>query len=191
MSDHLFKPALFAVTLLALTGCRGILPYESRSIPSGDMEPELQINDLLWIDRASYMTSKPVRGDIIVFEPTTTLQEQGFTDAFIKRIVGLPGETIAFKDGQVYINNSPLPEAYVSDNSPTDVEICEEAGSPPSPFKVPTEIPPDSYFTLGDNRLNSYDSRCWGFVTKADIIGRAVYRYLPSERTGGIERVQY
>ena len=87
---------------------------EARYIPSGSMEPTLQINDRLIIDKISYDFSSPTRGDLVVFNPTRTLRQEKFHDAFIKRVIGLPGETVAVRNGRVYVNGSALTETYIA-----------------------------------------------------------------------------
>lgn len=146
---------------------------EARYIPAGSMLPTLAINDRLIIDKWSYRFQAPKRGDIIVFSPTEALRAQNFKDAFIKRVIGLPGEEVEIKEGKVYVNNQPLEENYI-----------EEA---PNYTFGPATVPPDSYFVLGDNRNNSYDSHYWGFVPKENIIGRATKRFWPPERSGVIK----
>lgn len=148
---------------------------EARYIPSGSMEPTLQINDRLIIEKISYYFNSPQRGDIIVFWPTDRLKEQTpqLKDAFIKRVIGLPGDTIEVKGGKVYVNNTPLRENYIA--------------APPEYQWGPETVPEDSYLVLGDNRNNSYDSHYWGFVPKENIIGRAVVRFWPIDRVGELD----
>ncbi|HEY9847317.1 MAG TPA: signal peptidase I [Candidatus Caenarcaniphilales bacterium] len=143
---------------------------EARYIPSGSMEPTLQINDRLIIDKVSYHFHSPQRGDIVVFEPTDTLLQQNFHDAFIKRVIGLPGEKVEVKGGRVYINDRPLRENYI-------------AASPEYQWG-PQVVAPDSYLVLGDNRNSSYDSHYWGYVPRDRIIGRALVRFWPFDRAG-------
>ena len=88
---------------------------EARYIPSGSMLPTLQINDRLIIDKVSYHFVEPTRGDIVVFSPTEALRARNFKDAFIKRIIGLPGDTVAVADGKVYVNGEALSENYLQD----------------------------------------------------------------------------
>jgi signal peptidase I len=133
---------------------------EARYIPSGSMEPTLQINDRLMIDKVSYDFTPPQRGDIVVFNPTPTLEAQHFHDAFIKRIIGLPGDTVEVKGGQVLVNNHPLRENYLA------AKPNYQWGS--------VKVPADSYLVLGDNRNDSYDSHYWGFVPRDRLIGRAI-----------------
>lgn len=146
---------------------------EARYIPSGSMQPTLQINDRLIVDKITYNFQKPQRGDIVVFNPTDKLEDKNYHDAFIKRIIGLPGDTIRIEDGQVYVNGKPLDEEYVA--------------SDPLYHYPKTTVPENSYFVLGDNRNNSYDSHYWGFVPRDKIIGRAVIRFWPPNRIGEIE----
>lgn len=145
---------------------------EARYIPSGSMLPTLEINDRLIIDKLGYKFKDPERGDVVVFSPTEQLKTQ-YKDAFIKRIIGLPGETVKVRDGLVYINGEPLDEDY----------IAEE----PQYNWGPEVIPENSYLVLGDNRNNSYDSHYWGFVPRDHIIGRAIVRFWPPNRVGGLD----
>ncbi len=143
---------------------------EARYIPSGSMLPTLEVNDRLIIDKLSYRFTSPERGDIVVFSPTEKLQKENFKDAFIKRVIGLPGETVEVKGERVYINNIPIQERYIEED--------------PHYQYGPVTVPDDEYLVLGDNRNNSYDSHYWGFVPKDKIIGRAVIRFWPPNRMG-------
>lgn len=124
---------------LSVTLALGIRTFiaKARHIPSGSMEPTLQINDRLVVDKLSYDFAPPQRGDIIVFNSTASLSQQNFKDAFIKRVVGLPGETIEIKNGQVYVNGSALNEPYIA---------------APAKQWNPVVVPPDSYLVLGIRR---------------------------------------
>jgi len=150
---------------------------EARYIPSGSMEPTLQVNDRLIVDKLGYHFKSPQRGDIVVFSPTDTLEKQNFHDAFIKRLIGLPGETVEVKGGRVYVNNQPLRENYIKEN--------------PDYHWGPQTVPQGSYLVLGDNRNNSYDSHYWGFVPRDKIIGRAIIRFWPVGRVGEITEPSY
>ena len=146
---------------------------EARYIPSSSMEPTLEINDRLIIEKISYLLRSPKRGDVVVFSPTETLKEQKFKDAFIKRVIGLPGDTVEVKGGTVYVNDQALREKYI-----------EEA---PEYKYGPVAVPEDQYLVLGDNRNNSYDSHYWGFVPRKNLIGRAVVRFWPPNRLGSLD----
>lgn len=146
---------------------------EARYIPSGSMQPTLQVDDRLIVDKVGYHFHAPQRGDIVVFSPTAKLQEQNYRDAFIKRIIGLPGEKVEVRNGRVYINDQPIKENYIAEA--------------PSYNYPPQVVPEGQYLVLGDNRNNSYDSHYWGFVPRDKIIGRAVVRFWPPDRVGEIK----
>jgi signal peptidase I len=100
------------------------------------------------------------------------LAKQNFHDAFIKRVIGLPGDKVEVKGGRVFINDQALRESYIAED--------------PQYQYGPVTVPQDAYLVLGDNRNNSYDSHYWGFVPRDRIIGRAVVRFWPMNRLGEI-----
>ena len=167
--------------------------FETRWIPSGNMEPTLSGSpnqseaDRVLINKLIYNFENPQRGDIIVFSPTTSLREQGYKDAFIKRIVGLPGERFELKEGKVYINDKLLDESkYVAKEGKTVIDVCLSGVEKPL-LSEAIIIPADSYIVLGDNRQSSYDSRCWGFLPRKNIIGKVYKRFFPFDRVGSLE----
>jgi len=119
-------------------------------IPSGSMEPTLQIND----------------------RPTAALERQDFHDAFIKRVIGLPGDTVAVRGGRVFVDGKPLTEPYIADT--------------PRYQYGPVKVPAGQYLVLGDNRNASLDSHLWGPLPRSAVIGTAVLRYWPLNRLGPI-----
>ena len=136
---------------------------QSSIVVFGSMEPNLHSGQRLLISKVVYKFHEPERGDIIVFPNPNNPDED-----YIKRIIGLPGETIEIKGGVVYINGSKLDEPYIKD--------------PPSRPFPEQEIPEDSYFVLGDNRNNSTDSRTGWTVPLESIIGKAwLSTWPPSE----------
>ncbi len=163
---------------------------EARYIPSGSMLPTLHIDDRLIIDKVSYLFADPVRGDIVVFNPTAQLEKEKYRDAFIKRVIGLPGDRVAVKGGKVYVNGKLLSENYLDEPPAKDWSTNDRYASDEL-YKVPWPadgiIPKDQYLVLGDNRNNSYDSHYWGFVPKDKIVGKAVVRFWPIDRAGGID----
>lgn len=132
------------------------------TIPSASMEDTIMVGDRIYAFRLSYLFKDPQRGDIIVF-PFPDNEEENY----IKRIIGLPGETVEGKDGVVYIDGKALEETYTKDS------IDDDFG--------PFTIPEDSYFMLGDYRSVSADSRYWEhpFVEKDKILGKAILKYYP------------
>ncbi|KAF3889271.1 MULTISPECIES: signal peptidase I [Nostocales] len=150
---------------------------EPRYVPSGSMEPTIQPGEHLLIDKLSYDFTSPKRGDIVVFNPTKTLEEDNFHDAFIKRVIGLPGDKVDVKNGQVFINNVPIKENYIE--------------AKPDYTWGPVIVPANSYLVLGDNRNDSFDSHYWGFVPRNKIVGRAIFSFWPFNQIGGIHRPTY
>ncbi|MDJ0590308.1 MAG: signal peptidase I [Pleurocapsa sp. MO_226.B13] len=146
---------------------------EARFIPSESMLPTLAIDDRLIVEKISYRFRKPERGDVIVFSPTDALREQNYKEAFIKRVIGLPGDVVEVKDGDVYINDQQLSENYILNE--------------PNYQYGPIEVPEGEYLVLGDNRNNSYDSHYWGFVPLENVIGRATVRFWPPSRLGPLD----
>jgi signal peptidase I len=161
---------------------------EARYIPSGSMLPTLQINDRLIIDKITYDFRNPKRGDIVVFSPTETLKQQNFKDAFIKRVIGVPGDEVEVKGGIVYVNGQALQEKYIEDRP--NYDFSTEEFNAKLGIRGGT-VPPDHYLVLGDNRNNSYDSHYWGYVPLENIIGRAVVRFWPLNRVGEIDPVPH
>jgi len=154
---------------------------EARYIPSSSMEPTLQIHDRLLVGKLGYYLQTPKRGDIVVFRAPATagrctnpqaVQPVAPRDAFIKRVIGLPGEKVEVQGARVFINGQPLAENYID--------------TAPLYTYGPTTVPEDSYLVLGDNRNNSCDSHQWGFVPRKNIIGQAVIRFWPLNRLGAI-----
>lgn len=155
-------------------------------IPSGSMEPTLMgegRRDRVVVNRLAYEWGEPARGDIIVFEvpegePSISVEGQEVKD-LIKRVVGLPGETVELRDGEVFIDGEKLDEPYLPDGVRTD----------PSPSGPDTfVVPEDEVFVMGDNRTASRDARFWQHpsVPEDDIVGKAFIRIWPLSAFGGI-----
>ena len=143
-------------------------------VPTHSMEPTLMKGDLVLADKAIYRKSEPKRGDLIVFAYT-----KGTKKIFLKRLVGLPNETIEIKNGKILIDGTILNEKIFANNSYYNKgEYAKEGQS--------VKISADSYFVLGDNSASSQDSRDFGFVPKKDIVGKAYKIYYPFERSGVI-----
>ncbi len=145
---------------------------EPRYIPSDSMVPTLQIGDRLVVEKVLYRFRTPATGEVIVFEPPALLQEYGYSAdrAFIKRIIGTPGDKVEVRRGLVYRNGQPLVESYIAE---------------PPQYEMPSvTVPPNQFFVMGDNRNNSNDSHVWGFLPRKNIIGRAVFRFWTPGRFG-------
>ena len=135
-------------------------------VESVSMQPNLYAGDFVIVNKLLYtFFQEPERGDVIVFHYPRNPSDI----PYIKRVVGLPGDQVHIADGMVYVNGEILVEPYIS--IPTN-----QGGD--------WSVPPDSYFVMGDNRNNSSDSRTWGFVPAAQIIGRAELVYWPPQDWG-------
>ncbi|MEM1241890.1 MAG: signal peptidase I [Cyanobacteria bacterium P01_H01_bin.26] len=162
--------------LLIVRLCLGATPgwieqtVEQCIVPSDSMAPTLQVGDRLFVRHNQ--AYRPSTGDIVVFVPPENalrdLSGQVEDLLYVKRAIGLPGQQVAIREGRVYIDERPFAEAYAQ-TMPID-----EWG--------PETVPANSYFVLGDNRLGSSDSRDWGYVPEANILGAAYKIYWPPAR---------
>ena len=166
----------WAIILMAVLLCTVLLRtyvVQSFYIPSGSMLPTLQVGDRIIVDKLSYHLHDVHRGDIVVFA-RPPLEDQEYAD-LVKRVIGLPGETISSKSGSVYINGRKLNEPWLP--SGPNSFTGSLAGNDPNPqFNLPgpVKIPAGEYFVMGDNRTNSEDSRFFGPIPRSLIVGRAV-----------------
>jgi signal peptidase I len=145
---------------------------EGRIIPSESMLPTLQVGDRVMVNKFIYYFKKPQRGDIIVFHPPEILNSK---DDYIKRVIGLPGETVEMKNNKVYINGKPLVEPYLAE--------------PVNYTYGPVVVPEDSLLVLGDNRNNSFDSHMWNaWLSKDKIKGKAFVIYWPIKEIKLLQR---
>jgi signal peptidase I len=129
------------------------------------MDPTLQTGDYLLIDEVTYKLHEPQRGDVVVFKAPPEP-----TKYFIKRIVGLPGDTVSIKGSVVTITNTLYPKGTV---------LVEPFVTHLGTNDITVKVPSDQYFVMGDNRSGSFDSRSWGTLPKANLSGRALVRLLP------------
>ena len=147
--------------LLSVALFLGINAISARiRVESISMQPTLYAGDFVIVNKLAYQLGTPGRGDVIIFryppDPTTT--------PYIKRVIGLPGDTVRVASGKVYVNDVPLNEPYIA--------------APPR-YNDTWQVPPDSLFVLGDNRNSSSDSHTWGMVPIQNVIGKAEVVYWP------------
>ncbi len=151
-------------------------------IPSASMEPTIMTGDHIFGNRLAYRISDPERYDIIIFRYPDDEKQ-----LFIKRVIGLPGDKVEFRDGDVYVNDEsvPLRDDFCSVQDQTVIDLSR------TQLTNSFIVPEDAYFVLGDNRLNSRDSRYWNepFVHRDKILGEAMFRYWPLNKIGVIHRL--
>lgn len=144
------------------------------NVPTGSMENTIMPGDRLIGNRLAYIKETPERGDIIIFS-----YPDNETENYVKRVIGLPGETVTIIDSKVYINDStiPLDEPYLK----------EEWIIANGPYTY--EVPEGCYFVMGDNRNDSWDARYWSntYVSEDKILGKAMFRYWPLSECGKLE----
>ncbi len=147
--------------------------YQPVKVEGTSMMPSLKNQERIFINKFTYRfgLGSIRRGDAVVF-----WYPMDPTKSYIKRVIGIPGDRIRIASGQVYVNNRPLIEDYVTDR--------DNGSWPPSAHDQ--AVPPDRYFVLGDNRSSSSDSRAWGFVPRENIYGKAVFAYWPLEEMGRV-----
>lgn len=149
-------------------------------VKGSSMEPNFEDGEYLIINEIGYRFSGPKRGDVVVFRYPGDPSQY-----YIKRIIGLPGETVEISNDRIIVFN---------ENFPKGIEINESSYLNP-PYETPSEVritlSEDQYFVLGDNRLASSDSRTWGELPEKDIVGRAWLRCWPFDRVGKVETPIY
>lgn len=139
-------------------------------VPSKSMENTIRINSIICISRNVKTIN---RYDIITFNKTIEKDGKKISDNLIKRVIGLPGDTLTFSDNNIYVNGDLVDDSFVKYKTFT--------------YKNETIVVPDEkYFVMGDNRGNSYDSRNWGFVDRSEIKGKAIYTLLPLSKSGSL-----
>jgi signal peptidase I len=171
-----------AVVLALLIQAFLIKPFR---IPSSSMADTLRPGDRVLVDRIVYHLRRPRRGDIVVFE-----YPKNRDVIFIKRVIGLPGDTLEARAGRLYLNGRPFDEPYVHQTDgrrdPTNPSGPAAGTTMRDPWSLafPYTVRRNEYFVMGDNRTRSDDSRAWGTVPAVDIIGTGFFTYWPPDRLG-------
>lgn len=164
---ELIKLGIFAVVTIFLVRYFLFKPFY---VKGASMEPNFFDKEYLIIDEVSYRLKAPIRGEVVVFHYPLNRKE-----FFLKRVIGLPGERVKIQDGKVIIYNQENPDGLVLSESylPVDLKSRPDASY---------NLAADQYFVLGDNRNSSFDSRYFGPIKEADIVGRVWLRGYPFNR---------
>lgn len=171
--------AVVAVALALAVQAFLVKPFR---IPSESMAGTLRPGDRVLVNRVVYHLRAPHRGDVLVFH--YPLDPSLY---FIKRVVGVPGDTLQVRDGRLYMNGEPEVEPYVHHTAGATDPTLAAAPVPgttmqqPWSLAQPFTVPPGQYFVMGDNRTDSDDSRDWGTVPQADIVGEGFFLYWPPD----------
>ncbi|MDP9054484.1 MAG: signal peptidase I [Acidobacteriota bacterium] len=145
--------------------------YQPVKVEGTSMMPGLTDQERIFINKYTY---KLGAGTISREDPVVFHYPNDPSQSYIKRVIGIPGDTVEIKDGVVYVNGKKLDEPYVPPEYRDDVPVKKQT------------VPPDHYFVLGDHRSSSNDSRVWGFVGRKAIYGKAVFVYWPLTKMGPV-----
>lgn len=159
------------LTLLIYVLIRTFL-IENYRVVGHSMVPTLEDSQFLVVNKLDYRLREPRRGDIVVFFDPRNADRK-----LIKRIIGLPGELVETRGGQVFVDGEPLNEPYIQNRAGYS--------------KPPAQVPEGNYYVLGDNRANSSDSHNWGTLPEAKIVGRAWFSYWPPDMWGTVGHAEY
>lgn len=153
--------------------------FEPRFIPSLSMFPTFDIGDQLLVDKISKINRPYNRRDVVVFNPSDRYTElTGNTEALIKRIVAVEGDTVEVReDHKLYVNGIQQDEPYINEDPAYSLKLMK--------------VPPGMLLVLGDNRNHSFDGHSWGFLPVKNVIGRAVVKYWPPWRVGWVEGTSF
>lgn len=143
------------------------------------MDPNFSNQEYLIVNKLSYNLNEPKRGDVIVFRAPNNPQYD-----YIKRIIGLPGETVKIVNNSIFINGNKIEEKYIPENNNTLIKNDQN-------ITMEVKLKDGQYFVLGDNREHSSDSRDWGILPKENIIGKAWFSVYPFNTFGLIDKPQY
>lgn len=146
-------------------------------IDGPSMQPSFHAGEFLVVSRLSYLAGEPERGDVVVFDAPEARPDD---PPLIKRLIGMPGDTIEVRASQVYVNGEALAEPYIKE--PCTPAMCRDAD---------WRLGPNEYFFMGDNRNNSRDSRRFGPVSRDHVVGEALIRYWPPSVWGVVEHYRY
>jgi signal peptidase I len=180
----LIEWAIILVLVVGFTFVLRTFVIQTFSIPSGSMLPTLHVGDRIIVNKLSYDFHDVHRGDIVVFK-RPPLESQNYSD-LVKRVVGLPGETISSVNGKIYINGKLLSVPWLPPGPQDFTGPLASDAHPQFNMPGPVKIPTGEYYVMGDNRTDSEDSRFFGPIPKSLIVGRAVAVVWPVSRIKGL-----
>lgn len=177
----LIETAVIGISIFLVIYLFFMQPHQ---VSGQSMDPFLKDKDYVLTDKISYRTRSPERGDVVVFHaPDAANCPVGAGCDYIKRVIGLPGESVEIRDNGIYINDELLAEPYIA----SDVQTLAGAFTRD---RVIT-LGPQEYFVVGDNRMHSSDSRSWGPIQPQMIVGRAFFRYWPLDSFEKLVHARY
>lgn len=156
-----------------------LVAFQPHQVKGHSMDTSLHDKEYLLTDKLSYKFGAPKRGDVVIFKAPTNAEYD-----YIKRVIGIPGDTVMVKDSRVYVNGVLVQEGYLDPGITTEPRAFLQEG-------MAVTVPANNLIAMGDNRPGSSDSRDWGFVPYENIIGKAFLRYWPLNEIKIIPRVKY
>lgn len=168
---------LFLALALTIAFALRVFVFQPFSIPSASMAPTLEVGDRILVDKVAYRIRDVHRGDIVVLKAPTEAETSEVHD-LVKRVIGLPGDRIEGRYGDIYVNNRRLEEPWLPEVKSSDFTCSDALGCRNG------RVPPNQVFVLGDNRLASKDSTYFGPVPESSLVGRVSARVWPIDRLG-------
>lgn len=176
--SELLSIILNAVVIAGLVMIINYFFFANVKVDGASMEPTLHDQDRLILNKMSDIE----RFDIVVFPAPDNPD-----DKYIKRVIGVPGDKIEYREDDLYLNGEPIEESYLPDYSKMDSLYYATGNFSLESLLGEEQVPPGKYFVLGDNRMNSRDSREFGFIEEEAMMGKVVFRYWPLDKFGGVE----
>lgn len=184
LATFIFDTLETLVVALAMFAVAYLFLFQPHQVNGNSMLPSFEDKDMLITEKVSYYFREPRRGEVVIFKYPRAHEYD-----YIKRIIGLPGESITIDQGRVRIFNENYPNGYYLDEPYIGNSLTE--GGPLLREGRTFDIPEDEYIVLGDNREMSSDSRDWGTVSKQELVGKAWLRYWPPQTLAFIEKAEY
>jgi signal peptidase I len=172
---------IIIVVAVIITTLLRTFVVDQYEIPTGSMEPTIEIGDRLFAEKVSYRFDKPAQGDIVTFhDPTRT--EAAEDRVLIKRCIAVGGQVVDLVNGQVVVNGVALSEPYTHGQASNPLSTMDGVE-----IEYPYTVPANAVWVMGDNRMDSSDSRFFGPVSRDKLIGKALFRIWPLDRIGAID----
>ena len=157
---------------------------QPNEVKGNSMYPNFLDKEYLLTDKLSYQFGDPKRGDVVIFKAPASEACSAEGCEYIKRVIGIPGDSVMIQNGEVYLNGELLDQSFLPDGIVTEIEEYMEEG-------IEVIVPEGQYLCFGDNRPNSKDGRAFGPITRDSIVGKAFFKYWPISSIGLVPKVTF
>lgn len=157
---------------------------QPNEVKGNSMYPNFLDKEYLLTDKLSYQFGDPKRGDVVIFKAPASEACSAEGCEYIKRVIGIPGDSVMIQSGEVYLNGELLDQSFLPDGIVTEIEEYMEEG-------IEVIVPEGQYLCFGDNRPNSKDGRAFGPITRDSIVGKAFFKYWPISSIGLVPKVTF